>query len=58
VDEEGKISDIRSLSKNGYGTEEEVLRAMRFSPDWIPAKQNGRNITFLRKQPITFVIAE
>ena len=58
VDEEGKISDIRSLSKNGYGTEEEVLRAMRFSPDWIPAKQNGRNITFLRKQPVTFVIAE
>jgi hypothetical protein len=58
VDADGSISDIRPLTKHGYGTEEEVLRIMQLSPKWTPAVQNGRPVASYRKQPVTFVIAE
>jgi protein TonB len=58
VDEQGNISNLKSLTENGYGTEEEVLRIMQYSPNWTPAIQNGRNVSFLRKQPVTFVITD
>jgi protein TonB len=38
--------------------EEEVVRLMKTSPDWIPAMQNGRNVTAYKKQTVTFVITE
>jgi hypothetical protein len=58
VDENGKLSDIKPLTKYGYGMEEEVVRLMKTSPDWIPAMQNGRNVTAYKKQTVTFVITE
>lgn len=58
VDEAGKLSDIKPLTTNRYGMEEEVVRLMKISPDWIPAKQNGRNVTAYKKQTVTFVISE
>ena len=58
VDKEGNISDLKTLTKHGYGMEEEVLRMMKLSPKWEPAVQNGRTVTAYRKQPITFVISE
>jgi hypothetical protein len=57
VDEAGDISELQTISKNGYGMEEEVLRIMQKSPKWIPAQLNGKNVTYRRKQPITFVVA-
>jgi protein TonB len=54
VDETGKLSDITPLTKRGFGMEEEVVRLMKTSPDWIPAKQNGRNVTAYKKQTVTF----
>jgi protein TonB len=38
--------------------EEEVVRLMKTSPDWIPAMQNGRSVTAYKKQTVTFVITE
>lgn len=58
VDRNGKISDIKPLTHHGHGMEDEVVRLMKLSPDWIPVKQNGRNVTAYHKQPATFVIAE
>jgi protein TonB len=58
VNENGKLSDIKPLTKYGYGMEEEVVRLMKTSPDWIPAMQNGRNVTAYKKQTVTFVITE
>jgi protein TonB len=49
VDENGKLSDIKPLTSLGYGMEEEVVRLMRLSPDWIPAMQNGRKGNRIQK---------
>jgi TonB-dependent SusC/RagA subfamily outer membrane receptor len=58
VDENGKLSDIKPLTSLGYGMEEEVVRLMRLSPDWIPATQNGKKVSAYKKQTVTFVISE
>lgn len=43
VDKEGKITDVKALTNNGYGMEKEVLRIIKIGPQWQPASQNGRN---------------
>jgi len=58
VHKDGSISDLKTLTNHGHGMEDEVLRVMKRSPNWIPAMQNGCTVTSYRKQPITFVIAE
>jgi hypothetical protein len=58
VDEQGKISELKTISSHGYGIEEECMRVMKLSPDWIPARQNGKLVKSIKKQPITFVVAK
>jgi len=58
VHKDGSISDLKALTSHGHGMEDEVLRVMKKSPNWIPAMQNGHKVTAYRKQPVTFVIAE
>jgi protein TonB len=58
VEKDGSISDLKALTKHGYGLEEEVIRILSNGPRWIPAIQNGEQVRAYRKQPITFVIAE
>lgn len=58
VDKTGAISDIKTLTNFGYGMEQEVLRIMRNSPMWTPAKQNNRLVKAYRKQPVTFVLED
>ena len=57
VHKDGSISDLKTLTNHGHGMEDEVLRVMKRSPNWIPAMQNGCTVTSYRKQPITFVIS-
>jgi antitoxin component YwqK of YwqJK toxin-antitoxin module len=56
VDKDGKVYDIKPLTKFGFGMEEEVMRIIKLSPKWIPAQQYGRKVKAYRKQPITFVL--
>ena len=56
VDKEGSISDVKALTKNGYGTEQEVMRLVKIGPKWTPAIQYGRPVKAYRKQPITFIV--
>ena len=42
----------------GYGTAEEAVRVMKLSPNWIPAKQNGKPVLYKNKQTITYSISE
>lgn len=56
VDKEGNISDIKALTNHGYGMEQEVIRVVAKGPKWQPAIHNGRIVTSIRKQPVTFVI--
>ena len=58
VGKDGKIYDIKPLTKHGYGMEAEVVRILRKSPSWIPAVQHGRNVNAYRKQPVTFQVIE
>jgi len=58
VDREGKITDVKSLTNNGYGMEKEVERIIKIGPQWQPASQNGRNVKAYRKQPVTFIIED
>jgi hypothetical protein len=57
VDKTGGISDIKALTKHGYGMEEEVIRVITKGPKWAPAIQNGRTVKAYRKQPVTFVMS-
>ena len=56
VDKEGHVSDIQPLTNHGYGMEQEVVRMMKLSPNWVPGIDNGATVKAYRKQPITFVI--
>lgn len=56
VDKEGKLSDIKPLTRHGYGMEAEVIRILRKSPRWNPASQDGRMVKAYRKQPVTFTV--
>ena len=56
VDINGKISDIKPLTKHGFGMEAEVMRILRKSPLWVPAVQYGKKVRAYRKQPVTFQI--
>ncbi len=55
---DGKIYDIKPLTKHGYGMEGEVIRILRKSPPWVPAVQNGQPVNAYRKQPVTFQVIE
>lgn len=57
IEKDGTISEIKPLTTHGFGMEEEVVRTMKLSPKWVPAKQNGHVVRAYHKQPITFVIA-
>lgn len=58
VNQDGSITDIKTLTNHGYGMEKEVMRIMKKSPLWIPAVQYGRKVKAYRIQPITFVVQE
>gem|GEM_PF-1864647 len=55
---EGLVDQIKPLTKQGYGMEEEVIRTMKRSVRWQPAIKNGTHVKAYRKQSITFVISE
>ncbi len=58
VDTDGKLSDIECETIHGYGFEEEVIRVLKKSPDWIPAKINGKPVRAYRRQPVTFLVEQ
>ncbi len=58
VDKQGNISDVRALSKHGFGMEDEAVKIIKKGPSWEPAVQNGRKVNAYRRQPITFVVEE
>lgn len=56
VERDGRISDIRALTRHGFGMENEVMRILRKSPRWVPAVQFQRPVRAYRKQPVTFQV--
>lgn len=58
IDKEGKLSEIKAENNPGYGTAEEAVRVMKLSPNWEPAKQNGKPVTYKHKQSITYFVTD
>lgn len=53
---DGHLGDFIALTKFGYGMEREVIHALKKSPNWTPAFQNGKAVNAYRILPITFVV--
>ena len=58
VDKDGKIIDIISENKQGYGLDEHAIDVIRKSGDWIPGSQFGIKIKSIKRQPISFFKSE
>ncbi|WP_018630273.1 energy transducer TonB [Niabella aurantiaca] len=58
IDKDGTLSNIKALTHNGYGMEDEALRVIRRSGKWSPAQQYGRFVKAYRRQPIVFAITK
>ena len=56
VAKSGEVSDVVAETNLGYGMEAEVIRVIKKSPAWNPARQNGRMVNAYRRQPITFQV--
>lgn len=56
VFKDGHLGDFIPLTKFGYGMEREVVHALKKSPDWKPAFQNGKAVDAYRIQTVTFVV--
>lgn len=56
VDKDGSVSNVKPVTKFGYGMEDEVIRVIEKSGKWMPAVQNGKPLKAYRRQPITFIL--
>ena len=56
VNRDGTITDVEAETSMGYGTEKEVIRLIKTSGLWNPAKQRGRTVNAYRRQPVTFLV--
>lgn len=53
---DGHVGDGIALTNCGYGMENEVVRALKKSPTWTPATQNGKTVNAIRIQAVTFAV--
>jgi periplasmic protein TonB len=58
VDKEGIVSEIKALTRHGFGMEDEAIRVIKKSPVWEPAIYNGNKVKAFHKQLITFDVVE
>jgi hypothetical protein len=56
VTKDGTLKDFVPVTKYKRGFEDEVIRVLKLSPKWIPAKKNGVNVNSITEQLQVFVI--
>ncbi|ELR73646.1 TonB [Fulvivirga imtechensis AK7] len=54
IDENGKITDVKTIKGAGAGLDEEAERVLSAAPNWIPGRQGGRKVKVRMVIPITF----
>lgn len=54
---DGSITGIKILRGIGGGADEEAVRVVKQSPNWIPGEQNGRPVNVAYTMPIFFQLA-
>ncbi|MFZ4058500.1 MAG: energy transducer TonB [Ferruginibacter sp.] len=52
----GEVTEIKALSQNGFGMEDEAIRVIKTSPKWTPALMQGKAVPFVQRVPINFVV--
>lgn len=53
---EGTLKDFIPITKYKHGFEDELIRVLKLSPQWMPAKKNGINVNSKAKQTQVFMI--
>ena len=56
VTKDGMLTGVMAETKWGFGMEEEAIRVIKNSPNWIPAIVMNEAENAYRRQPITFVV--
>jgi protein TonB len=56
VEANGKLSGIEVVKGIGFDCDEEAVRVLSSTPDWIPGQQMGRNVKVRVLLPLTFDI--
>lgn len=54
IDKTGSVKEVEILKSLHPLLDEEVIRVIKKSPKWKPAKQNGKNVPMYITQPISF----
>lgn len=57
INEDGSISDCKTIRSIGAGCDEEAIRVIKSMPPWQPGKQNGKPVKVYFTQPISFNLA-
>jgi protein TonB len=53
VEKDGRVIDVEAISGDPL-LMEEAVRIVKSSPDWVPARGDGKPLKSYKKQPITF----
>jgi protein TonB len=56
VMKDGTLKNFQPETKYGHGMEEEVIRVLKLSPNWIPAKKNNVKVNSIARQNLMFII--
>jgi TonB family protein len=54
VNRDGHLSDFTILEGLGYGCDEEAIRVLKLTPDWLPGLQRGNPVPVKITLPIAF----
>ncbi len=58
VGSDGSITQFQIIQSGGEAFDNEVIRVLKKMPKWKPAIQNGRNVSVMFTQPVTFMAFE
>jgi TonB family protein len=58
VNTKGKVCDVKILRGVDPSLDEEAIRVLSASPDWVPARQKGKNVKQQFVMPIVFALGE
>ena len=56
VEMDGSLSDVKVAKGVGSGLDQEALRIIKVSPNWMPGMQNGKRVRVAYSVPISFTL--
>ncbi len=57
VGKQGNISEVEVLKGIGYDCDEEAVRIIQASPNWLPGKHNGKSVKVRMIVPLNFQLS-